>query len=171
VVQAPRRYLLLTGARTWWDYPLLATELMTEFAANPTTLLVEGACPSSPDEVAWVIWKAWGGEGQRVPANWRGPCRTTCDHGPRTWKDTCPAAGQYRNERMVERMATNMAAGHPVRALAFLTPASTGAARTASLIDQAGIPLRTFHSTARSRPDRPHRRPQAATVPTTEEAP
>lgn len=39
------------------------------------------------------------------PADWRGPCRPECDHGPRKvnrWgQDYCQMAGMYRNTEMV----------------------------------------------------------------------
>jgi hypothetical protein len=49
--------------------------------------------------------KALGMRTDPHPANWRGPCRPECHHGPRkiNWgQDYCQMAGMYRNTEMVE---------------------------------------------------------------------
>jgi hypothetical protein len=153
--------LLLTGARSWWDYPLLATALLTRHTANSHTVLLHGACPDSPDEAGAAIWRALGGHDIPMPADWTAPCRERCKPGHRrpnphvllrTRTATgdvgtyCPAAGMYRNEAMVARAVEHRIGGQRVSAVAFLTADSRGAKHCAGLIGAAGIDLALYRT-------------------------
>lgn len=46
------------------------------------------------------------------PADWEGPCRETCQPGHRRYRTSgtsyCPAAGVYRNQRMVDEFKPDL---------------------------------------------------------------
>lgn len=153
---ARRAFVLITGARDWWDYAQLATVLAEEFDAAPHALLVHGECENSPDTVAAAIWAAWGGAVKDCPADWSGPCRPTCPPGHRRrnarGQRYCPLAGIYRNGAMVAQCALYAAAGARVSVVAFITPASRGAVHCAGVARAAGLDPRTFTSPSRARP-------------------
>lgn len=114
--------VLVTGSRIWADQPLLRialSECALAAAGLPAQLVVvHGACRSGADSMAdrWATWAHHAGWNvdppERHPADWKGPCRTDRPKGlmrcrpghrrpdPRGY-DTCPAAGFYRNEDMV----------------------------------------------------------------------
>jgi hypothetical protein len=67
--------------------------------------LREGGAPGG-DTIARKLAHGWGWGVDTVRADWKAPCRETCDHGPRLrghdGRERCPAAGNYRNQAMVD---------------------------------------------------------------------
>lgn len=77
-------------------------------APGPHTLR-HGAAPGA-DRLFAAIARSWGWTVLDRPADWDGPCRDTCEPGHRRPKKygsgtTCPAAGHYRNQGMVDEGA------------------------------------------------------------------
>lgn len=84
--QMAAQRVLVTGSRTWGELPeqRLATEQERTTAAaeraalkgalsvvfRPGVTLVSGACPKGADALAEAIWKTWGGQVERHPAEW-----------------------------------------------------------------------------------------------------
>ena len=105
-----------------------------------TLLIVHGNAPGG-DQVAKLY-------GQVVPgayeeghdADWEGPCGPDCKPGHRRrgkgGADYCPAAGMYRNAKMVALGAE--------RAAAFIRNRSSGASGCAAMAQKAGIPTKRF---------------------------
>lgn len=84
----------------------------------------------------------WGTE--QHPADWEAPCTARCqpDHRKRRADGTiyCPAAGFYRNERMI--------ATRPHLGAAFIRAASRGATHCYQCMTKAAIPARPYRAAA-----------------------
>ena len=118
-VPARPRRVLVTGSRTWTDQALIAAALREHWGDG--AVLVSGACPHGADAIAERLWRGWGGQVERHPADW----------------GTGRGAGMERNAAMV-------AAGADV-CLAFIRDDSRGATHAAKLADLTGIPVRRYH--------------------------
>jgi hypothetical protein len=109
--------ILVTGSRDWVDYQTLSRAIVQE-QVNLSPLkpgqydyndgdwtIVHGdsrGADAMADDFAFVnLYQV-----ERYPANWTGSCRDTCrpDHRRQRWDgaDYCPAAGNYRNQDMVD---------------------------------------------------------------------
>ena len=114
---APRR-VLVTGSRTWTSHGVIADALRGQF--HPGTVLVTGGCPRGADAIAEQLWRSWGGQVERHPADWA----------------TGRGAGFARNAAMVTLGAD--------ACLAFIRDNSPGASHAARLAGQAGIPVHRY---------------------------
>lgn len=137
--------ILLTGSRDWDNRPRLAHEMAataSDLAFLRPAVLVHGACPTGADAIAAHEAKALGWTVESHPADWEAPCRAECKPGHRRRRRDgtvyCPAAGNYRNQEMVDT--------HPDVCLAFFAPgaANTGTSDCVRRAEKAGIPVRRF---------------------------
>lgn len=102
-----------------------------------------GKCETGADR--WVgMWCHYNGfmEGHGMrsfPADWHGPCKPTCRQGHRLRNDTCPAAGPYRNQEMVDELAKFKAAGEVVKVIAWVLGTSDGTIGTLRKVWAAGM--------------------------------
>jgi hypothetical protein len=112
--------ILVTGSREFDAAPLLAYRLGLAVGYGLTrgmqVTVMHGACDTGADKLADGLARAH--EGITVdprPAGWKAPCRPECKPGHRKTRrdgsDYCPAAGNYRNQEMVDT--------HPDVVLAF----------------------------------------------------
>lgn len=126
------RRVLVTGSRTWTDTSVIREALADVW--HPETVLVVGACPRGADLLAEKCWTHWGGTVEPWPADWRGPCGSSCPPGHRRVRggtSICPRAGYVRNFAMI-------LAGADV-CLAFIRARSRGASHCAAWAELAGI--------------------------------
>jgi len=158
--------VLITGSRDWLDADVIHAALKQVWAelcppyrddhgvytrAVPT--LVEGACPTGADLIAYTFACRAGWGTERHPADWR-LHDVTC---PRWHANEmrCHRAGYRRNAAMVKLGADIC--------LAFIKDASPGATHTATLAARAGIPVRRFTYTTPGAVPRPRRVRQTIT--------
>jgi len=102
----------VTGSREvkQGDRPVLEAGLRQVVGDTPGPhTLRHGAAPGA-DRLFAAIAAAWGWEVISRPADWDGPCRDACKPGHRRSKKygtgtSCPAAGHYRNQEMVDEGA------------------------------------------------------------------
>ena len=113
----PRR-VLVTGSRTWTSHGVIADALRGQF--HPGTVLVTGGCPRGADAIAEQLWRSWGGQVERHPADWATGRAPGWPATPR-WSPPAPDA-----------------------CLAFIHDNSPGASHTARLADLAGIPVHRY---------------------------
>lgn len=98
----PRR-ILITGSRDWLDRNAVFNVLYSELAKS-TIIVVHGDCPTGADRFAHEFCLHFGVHEEPHPAKWW-PCQSGCRHAPRYRRDGapyCPAAGNYRNQEMVD---------------------------------------------------------------------
>lgn len=98
--------ILVTGSREWTDAQKVRDHLLL-YSGGRGTVLVHGDNRRGADRIAAGIAAEWPWVLEPHPANWIGPCRDTCRPGHRRtrWRDGveyCPAAGNYRNQDMVD---------------------------------------------------------------------
>lgn len=114
--------VLVTGSRKWTDRTVIRAALIqvplrwqvrpaavvvrhgaqgTYRKRNGILVLVKGADMMADEEAT-----ALGMRIDPMPADWFGPCRPECHHGPRrrnrAGRDYCQMAGMYRNQDMVD---------------------------------------------------------------------
>ncbi|MFE4462902.1 SLOG family protein [Nocardia tengchongensis] len=111
----------MTGSRSWRDRRIIRDALAEVWDLD--AVLVSGACPTGADALCEACWTHWGGQVERIPADWK-------QFGRR--------AGFQRNAEMVKLGADVC--------LAFIHDGSAGASHTADLAQRAGIPTRIFRS-------------------------
>ena len=102
----PKPYrILVTGSRAWADAYAVSFHLEAAAvdALGREVIVVHGAAEGADmlsDTAAWDL----GFTPEAHPADWDGPCRPECKHGPRRRRYDgtayCPAAGDYRNQEM-----------------------------------------------------------------------
>jgi hypothetical protein len=142
----PPLRLLWTASRDWAD-PLLMWNVLNachRWARDQdrALIVVHGDAPGG-DQIAKLFGVLTAGcEHEPHPAGWEDPCRETCRPGHRrvgkSGRDYCPAAGNYRNQRMVTLGAD--------RAAAFIRDRSRGASDCADRAEKAGIPVRRYEA-------------------------
>jgi YspA, cpYpsA-related SLOG family len=138
--------ILVTGSREFDAAPLLAYRLGLAVGYGLTrgmqVTVMHGANPRGADRLADMIASAHEGIGTDPhAADWDAPCRPECkpghrkSHGSRDW---CPAAGNYRNQEMVD--------AHPDVVLAFFKngATNTGTSDCVRRAESAGLPVRRF---------------------------
>jgi len=117
--------ILVTGSRTWDDWPRIAFELGVAIGQSGHPLdnivIVHGSCPRGADAIADRIAASYGCQVERHPADWE-----------RCGKQ----AGFIRSAEMV-RLGADLA-------LAFIRGNSAGATHCATMAAQAGIEIRRF---------------------------
>lgn len=158
--------ILVTGSRLWTDKDTITRALMEAIADYGAHLLITDRVCGYPGPA--VLWhqvtvvhgaargadtiaarqaSAWGMSVEPYPVtddDWHAPCRPECRPGHRRLgrdgRDYCPAAGNYRNARMV-------AFGADVT-LAFPIGRSPGTRSCMRLAEAAGIPVRRYETAA-----------------------
>jgi len=135
--------VLVTGSRNLTDAALVSDGLayaQAMFSPRPVVIVHGGA--DGADGLAHELAPTFGMTRECWPANWKGPCRKTCRPGHRRKRqdgtDFCPAAGNYRNQQMVDAGAE--------LALAFPLGVSTGTRDCMRRAEAAGIPVRTYET-------------------------
>jgi YspA, cpYpsA-related SLOG family len=136
--------VIVTASRDWLK-PLDIWRALGECRAQAqwqgrVLVVVHGNAPGG-DQIAKLY-------GQTVPgateeghdADWEGPCGPVCKPGHRRkgkgGVSYCPAAGMFRNAKMVALGAD--------RAAAFIRNRSSGASGCADLAEKAGIPTKRW---------------------------
>lgn len=101
--------ILVTGSRDWTDWRTLNLALIETAKSDRDVTLVHG-CARGTDSLAAAAARKLGWQVEDHPADWNAPCRASC--GPRDHRrpgrggvEYCPAAGDYRNQAMVDQGA------------------------------------------------------------------
>lgn len=105
--------LLVTGSRSWSDATRVWGALTALADQVDSLVVVHGAAGTGVDMMAhrWVVRQQASGRTDvsedPYPADWEAPCRAECRIGHRRPRrdgvgSYCPAAGDYRNQEMVE---------------------------------------------------------------------
>lgn len=106
--------VLVTGSRDWKDRDAIEQtfdawcELHTSgLGGGIDATLVSGGCLVGADRIAEQLAEhVFGWQVERHPASWLAPCRPQCKPGHRRYGKLggsfCPAAGNYRNQEMVD---------------------------------------------------------------------
>lgn len=111
--------LLVTASRKFSDTSMMRIALVRLNPISRPLLVVHGGAEGG-DSIAkrWALeQKAMGllVDEEEHLADWDGPCRKSCDHGGRRKRrdgtDYCPAAGNYRNQEMVDLGADHALVG------------------------------------------------------------
>lgn len=143
--------LLVTGSRKLRDVQAVHRVLDSILADHPDLVVIHGKNESGADWFArrWC-WKhlapEWGGHIREEPhpADWTGPCRITCRRGHRRRRrldgtEFCPAAGNYRNQEMVD--------SRPDECVAFFKDGAENIGTTDCVARavKAGVPVRKYY--------------------------
>lgn len=150
-VTAPAFRILVTASRTWNDPRALCRmleEARGDIPHSRIVLVQGGAGGGDKMAVRYAESMDWGIETH--VADWNGPCRPECKRGHRRTRsngtDYCPAAGDYRNQAMVDTGADKCVGFAMPCALPDCTrprPHDThGAADCMERAEKAGIPVR-----------------------------
>jgi hypothetical protein len=126
--------ILVTGSRNWEDVDLLGNALSAAAEGHHPVTLVSGACPTGADRLAEIYASMCGWIVETHAADWNGPCRVMCKPGHRRTGpkgDYCPAAGNYRNQAMVD-LGADVLIGAPL-------PGGTGTQDCMDRARRAGI--------------------------------
>jgi hypothetical protein len=85
--------IIVTGSRTWTDYPVLAEALegVVRWTTGPHTL-VSGACPNGADALA----EHWAENAAAMGYPW------TVERHPADWERHAKGAGAIRNQAMID---------------------------------------------------------------------
>jgi hypothetical protein len=134
--------ILVTGSRKW-KYRMLLSFALAEAAGDTPAgevTVVHGA-GGNADLMAGREARSRMFHVEPHPADWGGPCRPSCRPGHRktgNGREYCPAAGNYRNQEMVD-------AGADI-CLAFYQPgaANTGTSDCVRRCVRAGIAVRPY---------------------------
>lgn len=111
--------ILITGSRNWTDAQAIRDAIATAIAgfAGPVTIIHGGA--RGADQLAAALAPTFGPHVtcELWPADWEGPCRDECRPGHRRSRHDrssyCPAAGNFRNQDMVDA-GTTVCLGFPL---------------------------------------------------------
>lgn len=142
--------VLVTGSRALADPAPVEAALRQALAdLGPGLVVVHGNARKGADPIADYLARGLGLAVEPHPADWEGPCRPACRPGHRRAArgagTYCPAAGNYRNQEMVDAGAC--------RCLAFLVAASVSpCSGTRDAIRRAvgaGIPTAVHHPDGR----------------------
>jgi hypothetical protein len=150
-VDAPPYRILVTASRSWTDADAIAFHLDAAAmdALGRDVVVVHGA-GGNGDRLAGQAAEYLGFTAEPHPADWEGPCRAECSRGLRRMRRDgtvyCPAAGNYRNQEMVDLGAdTALMFALPCTGRKRGCPArphdSHGAADCADRAKAAGIPV------------------------------
>ena len=98
--------ILVTGSRDFTDWRAITIALTETADGDRNVTLVQG-CAKGTDFLAAQAARKMGWQVEDHPADWNAPCRDTCgkrDHRRpgRGGVTYCPAAGDYRNQEMVD---------------------------------------------------------------------
>jgi len=133
--------VLVTGSRNLTDADIVTHGLAYAkalFSPRPIVIVHGGA--DGADSLAHELAPTFGMTWERWPADWTGPCRPSCRPGHRRQRrdgaDYCPAAGNYRNQEMVDAGAELV--------LAFPLGKSTGTRDCIRRAVAAKIPVRVY---------------------------
>lgn len=134
--------LLVTGSREFTAVGLARTVLWDARRVLGPQFTVDHGGARGADLLLAGLAKGLGLDVQRHRADWDGPCRETCRPGHRrayrNGGTFCPAAGDYRNQEMVDLepdlCAALLVAGWPCK----------GTRDCAARADAAGIPVRWY---------------------------
>jgi hypothetical protein len=134
--------ILVTGSRQWKYRLVLSAALIYAAGDAPSeeVTVVHGGSGNA-DMMADREARSYRFHVEPHPADWHGPCRPSCKPGHRNVKngrDYCPAAGNYRNQEMVD-------AGADI-CLAFYQPgaACIGTSDCVRRCTRAGITVRPY---------------------------
>lgn len=143
--------VLVTGSRECRDVQAVYNVLDFILADHPDLIVIHGKNESGADWFArrWC-WKhlaaEWEGRVREEPhpADWAGKCRLTCRPGHRRRRrldgtEFCPAAGNYRNQEMVDSGADECVAFYKDGA------GNVGTTDCVERARKAGIPVREFY--------------------------
>lgn len=119
--------IIVTGGRDYRDDETVALIL---WALDQNVTLVHGDARGADQLVAAEAERQGFNDVEAHPADWTGPCRDTCNHGPRR-NGCCPAAGNYRNQHMADLGAD----------LCIAFPGGPGTADMCKRARAAGIPV------------------------------
>lgn len=148
----PGLVLLVTGSREWKDRAPIRVAfigLLERWGVEPGAVTVrhgaqgkrdkDGRVEKGLDLLAEEVALELGMRVDPMPADWHGPCRPECKHGPRKvayGRDYCPMAGFYRNAAMVARGAREC--------FGFPIGRSNGTRDCMKRAKGAGIPITPF---------------------------
>lgn len=136
--------VLATGSRRFRSLEVARTALSeARWTLGPHFTVVHGGAQGA-DMLIDELAMGYGLEVEAHPANWSAPCRESCRQGHRRQRrdgsSYCPAAGDYRNQLMVDLGAD--------LTLAFLVPLSVspckGTRDAARRATAAKIPVRWY---------------------------
>lgn len=135
--------ILVTGSRHWsstYEMRRIIHATLEEF--GPDVTFVHGNATGA-DRLAALAAGWFGASAEAHDADWYAPCRETCQPGHREkryGRDYCPAAGEYRDQAIVDLGA--------VACLAFLVPRKSSPCEEvldfADRGSKAGIPVRWY---------------------------
>ena len=98
--------ILVTGSRDWGDWRTITKALIDAADGKPRPVTVVHGCARGADVLAAHAARKLGWEVEDHPARWDAPCREECKPGHRRTQRSggtyCPAAGNYRNQAMVD---------------------------------------------------------------------
>jgi hypothetical protein len=97
--------ILVTGSREWsstLQMRRIIGATLDEFGSD--AVIVHGNAHGA-DRLAALVAGWYGAASEKHEPDWTGPCRAECSHGPRPkryGREYCPAAGDYRNQLIVD---------------------------------------------------------------------
>lgn len=133
--------ILVTGSRDWGDWRTITGALIDAADGKPGPVTVVHGCARGADFLAAHAARKLGWEVEDHPARWDAPCREECKPGHRRMQQAggtyCPAAGNYRNQEMVDT--------GPAICLSFFQPgtANSGTSDCVRRAVAAGIAVET----------------------------
>jgi hypothetical protein len=158
MAMADREYrILITGSRHFGNLALLTFELafaIGESGAHRDEIVVVHGGAQGADMMAASLADHYGCRTEEHRADWEAPCRPSCQRGHRRKRRDgstfCPAAGNYRNQEMVDAGAAVV--------LAFFQhgAANTGTSDCVRRAEAAGIRVKRFSDVTPARDDVPH---------------
>lgn len=139
-------HALVSGSREWDDAEAVESVLRSAEHRCGTVgrelVVVHGACPAGVDAIADAWCKRTIVAFRSFPADWYAPCDpVSCTPGhrrrDRRGRTTCPAAGVYRNQFMLDALPIDVV-------LAWPLPQGSGTQDMVRRAKAAGVPVRTF---------------------------
>jgi hypothetical protein len=140
--------VLVTGSRhASPQHAQLIADALTDAVTGRSGphLLIHGEA-SGADALAERAARDLGWNVRGIAAKWTAPCRVECRRGHRRPRadgsDYCPAAGNYRNQELVDLAVQHLP---DVRALAFPLPGSRGTWDCVRRAERAGLRVAIHH--------------------------